>query len=347
MEKKPTVKDIAELAGVSATAVSMALKNNPRISEKTRERILAIAKKLHYRPNYAARSLIGGQSHTIGLVITSIINPFYPELAKGIEDKAMESGYNIILCSTNYDPRLQDYFIDILRSKGVDGIIFSSVGVSDPHVKRLVDEGFPFVLVNRRVLDPSLEDRIDYVVLDNFAGGYMAAEHILNLGHRRIAVVAGSFSASTARERIEGTKKALADRGLELDNELIAECDFSKEKAYEATGRLLSLTSPPTAILAQNDFMALGVRDAVLERGLGIPSDVALVGFDDIEAASIRGVEITTINQKKYEMGALAVEILTAKIENRDNGASVKHVVLKPEIIIRKSCGYAAGKRRD
>ena len=339
VEKKATIKDIAELAGVSATAVSMALKGHPRISERTRERIMAIAKELHYRPNYAARSLIGGQSHTIGFVITSIVNPFYPELAKGIEDKAMESGYNIILCSTNYDPRLQDYFIDILRSKGVDGIIFSSVGVNDPHVRRLVDEQFPFVLVNRRVLDPALDDKIDYVVLDNFAGGYMAADHLLDLGHRRIAVIAGSFSASTARERIEGTRKALADRDLTLDPELIAECDFSKDKAYEATGRLLSLKAPPTAIFAQNDFMALGVREAVLERGLSIPSDVALVGFDDIEAASIKGVEITTVNQKKYEMGALAVEILTGKIEHRENGAPAKHVVLKPEIIIRKSCG--------
>ena len=341
------MKDIAELAGVSATAVSMSLKGHPRISKATRERILAIAEELHYRPNYAARSLIGGQSHTIGLVITSIINPFYPELAKGIEDKARESGYNIILCSTNYDSRLQDYFVDVLRSKGADGIIFSSVGVNDPHIQRLVDEHFPFVLVNRRILEPSLEDRIDYVVLDNFSGGYMAAEHLIRLGHRRIAVVAGSFSASTARERIEGTRKAMADRGLTLDPDLVAECDFSKEKAYEATTGLLSLDSPPTAIFAQNDFMALGVRDAILDRDLAIPTDVALVGFDDIEATSIKGVEITTINQKKYEMGALAVEILTEKIGRKEDGGPARHVVLKPEIIIRGSCGYAAPKRRD
>ena len=338
MKKKVTIKDIARLAGVSATAVSMALNRHPRISDETRERILTLAKELNYRPNYAARSLIGGQSHTMGLIITSITNPFYPELARGIEDKAMEMGYTIILCSTNYDARLQKNFIEILRSKGVDGIIFSSVERHDAHIAPLVEERFPFVLVNRRIHKPGLAAKIDHVVLDNFSGGYLVIDHLYRLGHRRIGIIAGSIASSTAWERTEGAKKAMHERGIVLEQGLMAECDFSKERAHEAARRLLSLPSPPTALFAENDYMALGVRDAALDMGLTIPGDVALVGFDDIEASGLKGVELTTVNQKKYEMGTLAVELLARRIEDRDLPA--RQIVLKPEIIIRRTCGY-------
>ncbi len=338
MKKKPTIKDIAKLAKVSATTVSMALNHHPKISRKTRDRIVSIAEELHYYPNYVARSLVSRKSKTLGLIITSILNPFYPELAKGIEDKAMESGYNVILCSTGYDPRLQKHFIDLLRSKGVDGIIFTSVEINDPDIKPLLDDNFPFVLVNRRIRSNELEKMIDYAVLDNFLGGYMAMQHLNKLGHRRVAIIAGSFAISTAMERTEGAKKAMRDNGLTLEPELVVECHFSKEKAYEATRELLARESPPTAIFAQNDYMALGVREAVFDAGLSIPEDVALVGFDNIAASALRGVELTTISQKKYEMGTMAVEILCKRIA--DSSAPVSQIILQPEIVVRKSCGY-------
>lgn len=338
MKNKPTIKDIAKLAGVSATTVSMALNHHPRISRKTRDRIVAIAEELQYYPNYVARSLVGRQSKTLGLIITSIMNPFYPELAKGIVDKAMELGYNVILCSTSYDPGLQKHFIDLLRSKGVDGIVFSSVESDDPDIQPLVEDHFPFVLVNRRIHSPELEKRIDYAVLDNFSGGYMAMQHLNKLGHRRVAIVAGSFAVSTAMERTEGAKRAMADGGLVIEPELIVECHFSMEKAYEAARNLLAREAPPTAIFAQNDYMALGVREAVFDAGLSIPEDIALVGFDNIAASALRGVELTTISQKKYEMGTIAIEILCKRI--KDSAAPVSQIVLQPEILIRKSCGY-------
>ncbi len=338
MQKKATIKDIAKLAGVSATTVSMALNHHPKISRKTRDRIAAIAEELHYYPNYVARSLVSRKSQTLGLIITSILNPFYPELAKGIEDKALEFGYNIILCSTNYDTRLQKPFIDLLRSKGVDGIIFASVDINDPDIAPLLDDRFPFVLVNRKIINHALEKKIDYVVLDNFSGGYMAMQHLQKLGHRRIAIVAGSFDISTAVERTEGAKKAMIDNGLTIERRLIVECSFSKDKAYEATRSLLAHESPPTAIFAQNDFMALGVREAIFDAGLRIPEDIALIGFDDIAASSLRGIELTTISQKKYEMGTMAVEILCNRIE--DSSAPTRQICLPPEIVVRKSCGY-------
>jgi LacI family transcriptional regulator len=134
------------------------------------------------------------------------MNPFYPELAKGIEDKVSELGYNIILCSTNYDLKLEKYYIGILRCKGVDGIIFSSVGANDPNIKQLVKDQFPFILVNRRIHNRLLKKKVDYIVLDNFLGGYMAMEHLYKLGHRRVGIIAGSLDTSTAIERTEGEK---------------------------------------------------------------------------------------------------------------------------------------------
>ena len=297
-----------------------------------------IAEELHYYPNYVARSLVSRQSKTLGLIITSIMNPFYPELAKGIEDKAVELGYNVILCSTGYDPRLQKHFIDLLRSKGVDGIVFSSVEINDPDIKPLLDDSFPFVLVNRRIHNNDLEKMIDYAVLDNFSGGYMAMQHLNKLGHRRVAIIAGSFAISTAMERTEGAKKAMIDGGLTIEPELIVECHFSQNVAYEATKNLLARELPPTAVFAQNDYMALSVREAVFDVGLRIPEDIALVGFDNIVASALRGIELTTISQKKYEMGTMAIEILCKRI--RDGAAPVSQIILQPEIVVRKSCGY-------
>ncbi len=339
IEKKPTIKDIAKLAKVSPTAVSMALNDRPRISPETRKRILRIAKQLRYQPNFIARSLVMKRSHTLGVIITSIMNPFYPELAKGIEDKALESGYNIILCSTNYDLKLENYYINMLRSKGVDGIIFSSVEVDDPNVKPLVEDGFPFMLVNRRVHHRLLKGKVDYIVLDNVSGGYMAMEHLYKLGHRRIGIIAGNLNTSTAIERTEGAKKLMSAHGQKFHPDLMIECGFAKESAYQGTKKFLAMKNPPTAIFAENDYMALGSREAILEKGLKIPEDMALVGFDDIIASSLKGVEITTVSQKKYEMGSLAVKILIDKIRS---GAplTVNQTVLEPELIIRNSCGY-------
>lgn len=339
MKKNPTIKDIARKAKVSPTAVSMALNERPRLGKKTRKKILRIAKELNYQPNFVARSLVSKKSHTLGLIITTIMNPFYPELAKGIEDKAMELDYNIILCSTNYDLKLEKYYINILRSKGVDGIIFSSVENNDPNIKPLIEEHYPFILVNRRIRNRLLDKKIDYIVLDNFSGGYIAMEHLYKLGHRRIGIIAGSLTTSTAIERTEGAKKLLKDHGLKFNTNLLMECNFSKELAYHAAKIFLSMESPPTAIFSENDYMALGVREAIMDAGLEVPENMALVGFDDIAATALRGVEITTISQKKYEMGALAVKMLIEKIKNSIPPMS-NQIILEPELIIRTSCGY-------
>jgi LacI family transcriptional regulator len=339
MEKKTTIKDIARIAKVSHTTVSRALNNKSRIRNETKERILSIAKELSYRPNFIARSLVMRRTKTLGLVITTIANPFYTELSQGIETTAISLGYNIILCSTNYDLSVEKQYIDMLRSKGVDGIIFTSAHMGDPNIIGLAEEGFPTILVNRRTYHPMVRERIDYIGVDNISGGFLAVEHLIKLGHDRIGVIGGSSESSVGFERLEGGKKALTAYGLEVMGDYFLEGDFLKGSGYRGGKEFLEMSRPPTAIFATNDYMALGTYQAIVEEGVKIPEEIALIGFNDIEFTSMKGVELTTIGQKKYEMGALAVKTLVERIEGRKVGPS-KEIVLEPELIIRKTCGF-------
>ena len=339
MDKKVTIKDIAKIANVSHTTVSRALNQQSRIREDTKEKILSIAKELNYRPNFIARSLVMKRTKTLGLVITTIANPFYTELAQGIEAMARKLGYNIILCSTQSDLATEKLYVDMLRSKGVDGIIFTSAHMGDPNIVDLAEEGFPIMLVNRRTYHPMVKERVDYVGIDNIQGGFWAVEHLIKLGHHRIGIIGGSSESSVGFERLEGGKEALTKYNLEEIDDYFLEGNFLMESGYRGGMRFMRMGEPPTAIFAANDYMALGLYQAVIEGGLKVPEDIAIVGFNDIEFAAMKGIELTTIGQKKYEMGALSVETLVDKIEGR-GGVSPQEIILKPELIIRKTCGF-------
>lgn len=339
MQKKITIKDIARMANVSHTTVSRALNNKSRIKKETKERILSIAREISYRPNFIARSLVMKQTKTLGLVITTIANPFYTELSQGIETTAIGLGYNIILCSTNYDLSVERQYIDMLRSKGVDGIIFTSAHMGDPNIISLAEEGFPIILVNRRTYHPSVKEKVDYIGVDNISGGYLAVEHLIKLGHERIGVIGGSSESSVGFERLEGGKKALTAYNREVVDDYFIDGDFLKGSGYRGGKEFLKMERRPTAVFATNDYMALGTYQAIVEEGMMVPEDIALIGFNDIEFTSMKGIELSTIGQKKFEMGALAVKTLVERIEGRETGPS-KEIVLEPELIIRKTCGF-------
>jgi LacI family transcriptional regulator len=339
MGRYTTLKDIAKLAGVSHTTVYRALNDKPRISQSTKERIISIARELNYQPNVLAQSLVLGRTKTLGLVITTIVNPFYPELAKGIEDAARSFGYSIILCSTNFDPSLEKQYIDMLRSRGVDGIIFTSAHIHDPNITSLVEDRFPLILVNRRVYGNPLMDNVDYVVVENTKGGFLAVEHLIRMGHERIGVISGPSDSSAAVERLEGVRRAFIEYDLNPASLQVLEGDFLKLSGYEAAEEFLAMGNPPSAIFGINDYMALGALEAILDSGLRVPEDVALIGFNDIEFSSLKTVELSTIGQKKYEMGSIAVHTLIERIE-RGDGDRARQITLEPDLIIRKSCGY-------
>ncbi|MFB3887017.1 MAG: LacI family DNA-binding transcriptional regulator [Thermodesulfobacteriota bacterium] len=340
MKNKPTIKDIARMANVSHTTVSRALNNKSRIRNETREKILSLARVLDYQPNFIARSLVMKRTKTLGLIITTIANPFYTELAQGIETTAIGLGYNIILCSTHNDLSIEEKSIDMLRGKGVDGMIFTSAHMGDPNIAELAVEGFPIVLVNRRTYHAVVKEKVDYVGVDNLLGGYLAVEHLVRLGHRRIGVIGGSSASSVGFERLEGGKRALEAYHLESMEDYFLEGNFLKDSGYQGGKRFLKMTEPPSAVFTTNDYMALGAYQAIVEEGMRVPEDMALIGFNDIEFTAMKGIELTTIGQKKFEMGALAVRILVEKIERNEVRPFGKEILLKPELIIRKSCGF-------
>jgi len=340
MDKKVNIKDIAKLANVSHTTVSRALNNKSRIRKETRETILSIAKNLGYRPNFVARSLVMKRTKTLGLVITNIANPFYPELAQGIEKTATKLGYSIILCSTQSDISTERQYIEMLRSKGVDGIVFSSAHMEDPNIVELAEEEFPIVLVNRRTYHSAVKEKVDYVGVNNILGGFLAVEHLIRLGHQRIGMIGGSAESSVGLERLEGGKKALMTYGLEQRDDYFLEGNFLKRSGYHRGKQFVKMTAMPTAIFAANDYMALGVYQAFIEEGLRVPEDMALIGFNDIEFSAMKGIELTTIGQKKFEMGAIAVEMLVGRIEKKEDQLSGREIFLEPELIVRKTCGF-------
>jgi LacI family transcriptional regulator len=346
MAHKPTIKDVAKLAKVSHTTVSRALNDKPRVSPRTKERILGVAKKLNYQPNMAARSLKVRRTKTLGLVITTLINPFYFELAQGVDNTAREMGYNIILCSTNFDIDIERQHIEILRSKGVDGIIFTSTHVKDPNIRNLVDDEFPIILVNRRIYDDSVINRVDYVIIENTRGAYMAVEHLIKMGHQRIGIISGHGQSSVSLERLEGVRRGFSDYGLDFPSAWVVAGDFMKISGQKAVARFTRMKPRPTAVFALNDYMALGALEGFLDAGFRVPEDVALIGFNDIEMSRLKNIDLTTIGQKTYEMGSIAVRTLVEKIEGQGRGV-VKQIILEPELIIRRSCGYKqTGYRR-
>ena len=332
-----TIKDIARRARVSHTTVSRVLNNKPGVKRATKERILDLIRELDYQPNLVARSLVMKRSRTLGLVITTIRNPFYLEVAQGVEDTARARGYSVFFCCTNFSISREEESIRDLRRKGVDGIILSSAHTRDPYVASLVEQEFPTVLVNRRVLEPDLAGKMDYIGVDNVKAGEMAVDHLLQVGRRRVAVISGNKDSSITIERMKGIRRALKKHHVELDDEMVFEGDYLKKSGYDGALYFLSRTGLPDAILCLNDYMALGVYDALMERGVSIPETVSLMGFNDIEFSSLQVVGLTTISQKNYLLGSMAVQRLVDRVEGAKAGVEY---VLEPELIVRKTCGH-------
>jgi LacI family transcriptional regulator len=340
--RPPTVADVARRARVSRATVSRVLNHYPHVRPQVRARVEQAMRALRYRPDQVARSLARRETQTLGLVVADITNPFYAETARAIVETARAHGYNVILCNTDNQPRLQEEYVEVLRQRRVDGIIFGSVFLSDPVVEGLVSAGYPCLMYNRRLRSA----RGNFIVLDNVRASLDLTRHLIGLGHRRIAFVAGLRNISTAAERLHGYRLTLRKTGLAVDRELIRPGGFNAETARLAAVGLVKLQDRPTAIVAGNDLMALGVMQAVGDLGLRIPGDLAVVGFDDIEMAGHRQIQLTTMAQQKAEMGRLAVLGLLEII--RDPGRFVRRPfqqVLSPTLIVRRTCGALEASR--
>ncbi|TDX51573.1 LacI family DNA-binding transcriptional regulator [Orenia marismortui] len=329
---KVTIKDIAKEAGVSTTTVSRVLNDKPDVSEATKKKIQKVIDKLGYNPNGIARGLVLQKTHTIGLIIPDISNPFFPEVAKGVEDRARELNYSVIFCNTDNDKEREKEAIALMKSKHVDGIILSLSISNKEELYKLEEKNFDVVQIDRKIPDSNYRA----VVIDNTLGAYNATSHLVELGHTKIAHVTGDLEIQTSQDRLEGFKKAIDNFDLDYKEEWIIEGDFSKESGYQAMKKLLRLEDRPKAVFIANDLMAIGAYEAIFEMGLEIAEDISVVGYDDIEIASIIKPGLTTMTQPKYKLGQTAADILIAKIDSKED-VDDEDIILNPKLIIRDS----------
>ncbi len=326
-----TIREVAEVAGVSYATVSHVINNTRVVSPETRQRVLNAMAELNYRPNALARSLRQGKTNTIGLVLPDSANPFFAEISRSIEDAAFNKGYSVFLCNTELDTQRELFYVDVLSKKQVDGIIFVAAGDQTDSLDFLAREGMPVVMIDRNV--PNVQ--VDAVLPDHQLGGFIATQHLVQLGHQRIACIAGPSSITPSAERITGYRNALEQAAIPFDEKLVMRGDYHAQSGMEITHSILQMSPRPTAIFALNDLMALGALRAAAEAGCSVPQDLAVVGYDDLELSQFTNPPLTTIAQPKKEIGRQAVSLLVDRI--LENGRPPRRLVLPPALIVRDS----------
>ncbi|MGC4001547.1 MAG: LacI family DNA-binding transcriptional regulator [Anaeromyxobacter sp.] len=332
-----TIKDVAALAGVSYTTVSHVLNETRPVLPGTRERVLAAARKLDYEPSAVARSLKHQVTHTVGLLVPNSTNPYFAELARGIEDACFAAGHSLILCSSDDEPERQAAYLRLLRQKRVDGIVVASASDEPRWVGALRDLRLPLVVVDRGIGGLSA----DLVQVDNERGGALAAEHLLSLGHEAIACITGPPGLSVDRDRLRGFRRALAAGGVKLPEGRVLESDFTAPGGRKAALELLERTPRLTALFVFNDLMAIGALRAAAELGLPVPGRLSVVGFDDVELSRYVYPSLTTVGQSIRKLGEATVEALFARAARREEAP--RRVRLRPMLHARESTGPAPG----
>ncbi|MFD0692980.1 LacI family DNA-binding transcriptional regulator [Paenibacillus sp. GCM10027628] len=328
-----TIYDIAEKAGVSAMTVSRVINNTGRISEATRKRVRKVMEELHYIPNSMARSLVLQKTNILSLLITDITNPFYTTIARGAEDAAKRSGFRLLFGNSDENYAKEKDYVDMILSTRVDGVLFAPTGDDSlEHLLQLQKHNIPFVVLDREV--PGIE--ADVVLGDSKEGARKLVEHLIGLGHRRIALINGSQDVSTARLRHLGYREAHTLNGLPIDDSLIIHVnyrDFHDESALDA---LLKQPEPPTAIFAANNMLAVGVIQALRKRGLQVPQDLSVACFDDFVHAEAINPFLTVAAQPAYQFGSLGMQLLIERIEGETVQVNRK-LILPCELQIRAS----------
>lgn len=327
-----TMKDIARLAGVSTSTVSHVINKSRFVSDEIAERVNNAAQQLNCAPSALARSLKMNRTKTIGMLVTTSTNPFFGEVVKGVERSCYHQGYNLILCNTEGDNQRMKASINTLLQKRVDGLLLmcstlegERLDVFDryPDIPIVVMDWGPILFASDKIQDNSLQ------------GGYMAAKHLIECGHKEIGCITGPLIRHQAQMRYEGYKRALAEAGIAINPDWIVESDFECEGGYQAFEKLYQRGKLPSALFVSNDMMAMGVIQAASQRGLRVPDDLSLIGYDDVHIAKFMTPALTTIHQPKYRLGKAAVDTLLYRLENPDTTAQV--VQLEPTLVVRNS----------
>jgi LacI family transcriptional regulator len=345
-----TIQELAARTGVSVATVSRALNGSPEVSDATRDRILALAHELDYTPSAAARTLVSRRSHVVGVILETgpghpdLLHPFFQEVLVGLKHGAGARGYDLLLFATDEPGNGFGGSHSYLRRAGhhgVDGVVVMGFDGSDGEIEKLTASGLPCIAVDAILAGK----RTGYVMSENKNGAAMAVRHLHELGHERIATIAGPFATRPGFDRLEGYLEELERLGVETREEYVVEGDFYDESGYRATRQLLELEDPPTAVFAASDLMAAGALRAAHELGVAVPEGLAVIGFDDIGLAALIQPALTTVRQDMEAIGKAAAEALGRMIEDSD--ATPAELLVPTRLVVRSSCGAkgASGER--
>jgi DNA-binding LacI/PurR family transcriptional regulator len=335
----PTIREVAETAGVSTATVSRVFSGGARVRDDVSRRVRDAARRLNYQPNRVARNLRVRTTRAVGVIIPDIENPFYTSVIGGIEEVLQASDYTLLLANYNENPQRERTNVRTFQAEGVAGMIFAPGGAETTLYEELAAAGMALVAISRV---PG-KMKIDSVAVANREGSRTAVAHLVRQGHRRIALISGPSCISTAKERLLGYEAGLREHGIQPRRELIQFADFRQSGGYHAMRDLLDLKTPPTAVFAGSNLMTLGALQAIHERQLHIPGDMAVVGFDDLPWAVSLNPPLTAVAQPAFEVGRTAARLLLDRL--REPGRPSRNVVLDTSLIVRSSCGAVLVKR--
>ncbi len=327
----PTIRDVAKRAGVAPITVSRVINRSGYVSDETRARVEAAIEELQYVPNTLARGLRVKQTKTLALILTDITNPFWTTVARGVEDVASMAGYNVIFCNTDESEAKQADYLQILFQKRVDGILLVPAKSTPEAIQAVQNRDTAMVVLDRRV--PGAE--VDVVRCESEEAAYQLVQHLINLGHRHIAALSGPEDVSTAKDRVLGYERAMAEAGLEANMQVFYG-EYTQRSGHEMTQKALRASPRPTALFAGNNFIAMGAFQAVYGAGLDVPGDLSVVAFDDIPPSMVINPFLTVAAQPGYEIGRRATELLLQRLSGAMS-AECQEIILPTEITIRQS----------
>ncbi|MCT2591037.1 LacI family transcriptional regulator [Streptomyces sp. N2-109] len=333
-----SIKDVAARAGISVATVSRVLNNHPAVRPATRDRVLAAITELGYRPNGVARSLRTHQTHTLGLVISDVLNPFFTALARAVEDQARDQGYSVIIGNADEQPELQDHHVRSLLDRRIDGLLVSPTDDSSPLLAEVARSGVPVVFLDRWI--PGVD--VPVIRAAGSSAVHDLVAHLYGLGHRRIAIIAGPSNTTTGNERVIAFREALDSHGLAAPDRYQQHGDYQAASGRRAAARFLDLHDPPTAVFAADNLMALGAMDEIRHRGLRVPDDIALAAFDDIPWFLHTDPPLTAIAQPTGALGHAGVRALIDLLDGR----ATDSVTLPARLVPRRSCGESEMEHR-
>lgn len=335
MKGRITIHDIARKLNITASTVSRALKDHPRISAETKRTVLKTAKKLNYQPNNIAAALRNGRSNILGIIVPTVDRNFFSSVVRGIEEIANGSNYNVMICQTYDDSKKEIATVEALLNARVDGIIasYAKETLNFDHFLKVKEKGIPLILFDRS--NDELE--VSHIVIDDYLGAYKATEHLIQQGYRRIAHFSNTRNISIYKERLRGYREALIANGIPYDETLITYTNLQLEDGRNSMVQLLKLKEPPDAVFSSSAFGILGAMQLLKERGIKIPEQVGLVGFSNEPFTSFTEPSLTTVEQHSMRMGNAAAEIFLQEISDETKKFIPQKIVLKPELIVRQS----------